>query len=120
MQKIRKRYTFWCAQWAGSCSFAGSCGIWQYSSKGVVPGISGRVDLDYAYQDFPSIIVKGGFNGYAPKTSPQTKLYYTVVSGDTLSDIAQKYGTSLASILKLNPGIKNPNVIYPGQKIRMK
>ena len=64
--------------------------------------------------------MKGGFNGYAPKTSPQTKLYYTVVSGDTLSDIAQKYGTSLASILKLNPGIKNPNVIYPGQKIRMK
>ncbi|MCH3997938.1 MAG: LysM peptidoglycan-binding domain-containing protein [Lachnospiraceae bacterium] len=61
---IRKRYSFWCAQWAASCSFAGSCGIWQYSSKGIVPGINGRVDLDYAYQDFPSIIVNAGFNGY--------------------------------------------------------
>lgn len=63
-EEIRKRYTFWCAQWASTCSFAGSCGIWQYSSKGMVPGINGRADLDYAYQDFPSIIVNGGFNGY--------------------------------------------------------
>ena len=119
-EKIRKRYTFWCAQWAGSCSFADSCGIWQYSSKGVVPGISGRVDLDYAYQDFPSIIVKGGFNGYVSTSSTQAKVYYTIVSGDTLSGIAQKHGTSITSILKLNPGIKNPNVIYLGKKIRMK
>lgn len=69
-EEIRKRYSFWCAQWASACSFAGSCGIWQYSSKGTVPGIDGRVDLDYAYQDFPSIIVNGGFNGYKAAASP--------------------------------------------------
>jgi len=70
-EEIRKRYSFWCAQWASACSFAGSCGIWQYSSKGMVPGINGRVDFDYAYQDFPSIIVGGGFNGYKASTKNQ-------------------------------------------------
>ena len=64
--------------------------------------------------------MKGGFNGYVSTSSTQAKVYYTIVSGDTLSGIAQKHGTSITSILKLNPGIKNPNVIYLGQKIRMK
>lgn len=53
----------------------------------------------------------------APK---QTKVYYSVVSGDTLSGIAAKHGLTLAALLKLNPSIKNPNIIYPGQKIRVK
>ncbi len=63
--EILSRYTFWCAQWAKSCSYQGRCGIWQYSSKGRVPGISGDVDLDRCYQDFPKVIRNGGFNGYA-------------------------------------------------------
>ena len=42
-------------------------------------------------------------------------LTYTVKKGDTLSQIALKYGTSVSSIVALNPIIKNPNLIYPGQ-----
>ena len=45
--------------------------------------------------------------------------YYTVKSGDTLSGIAEKYGTTYQNLAKMN-GIQNPNVIYPGQKIRVK
>lgn len=45
--------------------------------------------------------------------------YYTVQSGDTLSGIAEKYGTTYQNLAKMN-GIVNPNVIYPGQKIRVK
>ena len=45
--------------------------------------------------------------------------YYTVKSGDTLSAIAKKYGTSINNIVKLN-NIKNPNLIYPNQKLRVK
>lgn len=41
---------------------------------------------------------------------------YTVQRGDTLSAIARKYGTSVSKIAKDN-GIKNPNLIYPGQKL---
>ena len=45
--------------------------------------------------------------------------YYTIRSGDTLSEIAQKYGTSVSQLQSWN-GIKNANVIYAGQKIRVK
>lgn len=45
--------------------------------------------------------------------------YYTVKSGDTLSGIASKYGTTVAKLQSLN-GIKNANLIYVGQKIRVK
>ena len=45
--------------------------------------------------------------------------YYTVKAGDTLSDLAAKYGTTVAQLQKWN-GITNANVIYAGQKIRVK
>lgn len=62
-------FTHWVAQYASKCTYGGSYGIWQYSSSGQVNGISGRVDLDISYQDFPSIIKAGGFNGYAKQTT---------------------------------------------------
>lgn len=43
---------------------------------------------------------------------------YTVVKGDTLSGIAAKYGTTYQEIAKEN-GIKNPNLIYPGQQFKI-
>ena len=57
-------YTHWVAQYTDKCTYAGNYGIWQYTSKGSVSGISGNVDLDLAYQDFPTVIKNGGFNGY--------------------------------------------------------
>ena len=44
---------------------------------------------------------------------------YTVKSGDTLSGIALKYGTTYQHLAQIN-GIANPNLIYPGQKIRIR
>lgn len=64
-ESVRKRYTVWVAQYATKCSYKGEYGIWQYSSKGSVPGVNGNCDMDECYTDFPSIITKGGFNGYA-------------------------------------------------------
>lgn len=43
---------------------------------------------------------------------------YTVKSGDTLSGIAKKYGTTVAKLVELN-GIKNANLIYKGQLIKL-
>lgn len=47
------------------------------------------------------------------------KVYYTIKSGDNLSSIAKKYGTSVNQLVQWN-NIKNPNLIYPNQKIRVK
>lgn len=42
---------------------------------------------------------------------------YTVKKGDTLWGIAQRWGVSLQALIAANPGIKNPNLIYPGDKV---
>ncbi|MEW6729926.1 MAG: LysM peptidoglycan-binding domain-containing protein [Acidobacteriota bacterium] len=44
---------------------------------------------------------------------------YTVKSGDTLSEIAQRNGVSLSSLIAANPQIKNPSLIFPGQQINV-
>ena len=46
-------------------------------------------------------------------------IYYTVQDRDTLSEIAEKYGTTYQKIASMN-GIQDPNKIYAGQKIRVK
>lgn len=43
---------------------------------------------------------------------------YTVKSGDTLSGIASKFGTTYQKIAADN-GISNPNIIYPGQVLKI-
>ena len=48
-----------------------------------------------------------------------TKKYYTVKAGDTLTDIAKKYKTTVDKLVKLNK-IENANLIYAGQKLRVK
>jgi LysM repeat protein len=42
---------------------------------------------------------------------------YIVKPGDYLTRIAARYGVSLAAILKANPEITNPNLIYPGEAL---
>ena len=49
-------------------------------------------------------------------TRPQT---YIIKKGDTLSKIAKANVITLATLLRLNPQITNPNKIYVGQEIRL-
>ncbi len=42
-----------------------------------------------------------------------------VKSGDTLSRIARDAGTTVAELVALNPEITDPNLIRPGQEIRL-
>lgn len=53
---------------------------------------------------------------YHVKTWEVFPLIHTVKPGETLYQISRDYRTSLASIIRANPGI-NPNIIYSGQKI---
>ena len=49
----------------------------------------------------------------------ENSVYYTVQKGDCLQYIANKYGTSVNRLVKLN-NIKDKNLIYAGQKIKIR
>lgn len=68
------------------------------------------------------------FNYISPMTCPQPPqipappqcpggTIYTVVPGDTMFRIANRYGISLQELIRANPQIPNPNLIYVGQMI---
>jgi GH25 family lysozyme M1 (1,4-beta-N-acetylmuramidase) len=59
-----KNYTLWLAEYGSRLNWNGPVGIWQYTSDGRVPGISGAVDLNNCYEDFPTLIKNAGLNGY--------------------------------------------------------
>ena len=46
--------------------------------------------------------------------------WHTVVKGDTLWGLSRRYGVELSRLIALNPDIRNPNLIYVGQKVRIK
>ena len=58
----------------------------------------------------------GDTGGGAAQRSGETVIH-TVVSGDTMWAIAVRNGLTLQQLLALNPQVKNPNLIYPGDRI---
>lgn len=62
MSKL-SRYAVWCAQWNNVCEYE-NVGIWQYTNVHSVNGVTGKVDADYAYYDYPAQIKAKGLNGY--------------------------------------------------------
>ena len=62
-----------------------------------------------------------GSSGSGSSTSPsstQSYITYTIVSGDTLTKIANKFGTTYQELARIN-GISNPNLIKVGQVIKV-
>lgn len=50
---------------------------------------------------------------------PGQQIWHTVVRGDTLWALSLSYGVRVEDIVALNPSIRNPNLIYPGQRVRI-
>ena len=124
-----KDYDKWVARYSKKPEYVTEYGMWQYTSSGKVNGYSGNLDLNEAYKDYPNIIKSNGLNGYSKDSSSSNshqintdttskETIYTVVGGDTLSGIANRYGTTYQKLAEYN-GISNPNLIYPGQQIRI-
>lgn len=95
---------------------------WQWTDNGL--GMS--VDTSY---DFDGAFTVGSASGTvptAPVPAPQPAEHvghpatgtYTVQTGDTLSAIANKYGTTYQNLAAIN-GIGNPNQIWPGQVLKV-
>ncbi|MCM1967783.1 MULTISPECIES: LysM peptidoglycan-binding domain-containing protein [unclassified Streptomyces] len=56
-----------------------------------------------------------------PVPAPSVSSTHTVAKGDSLSSIAEAAGTTLSQLLSWNPGLAgNPNLIYPGQQIKVR
>lgn len=92
----------------------------QYTDSGRVAGISGNVDRDLYTEsiflsDTSEIPTTENPNSETINTE---SIYYTVQSGDTLYEIATRYGTTVQEIVDINH-IANPNLIYPGQTLRI-
>ena len=73
----------------------------------------------YGNGDTRKVALGSRYNEVQNIVNGSTAQYYTVQSGDTLSGIASKYGTSYQNLAAMN-GIANPNLIYAGQKLRVK
>lgn len=54
------KYDKWVAQYADALEYDGAA-FWQNTSHGSVPGITTRVDMNYQFKDYSSIIVADGF-----------------------------------------------------------
>lgn len=119
-----KDYALWMARY--SSKLGRDADIWQYSQTGKVNGIKGDVDLNWGYRsdlfgekgktvDKPKATTPKPAPKPKPKATPST---HTVKSGDTLSEIAVKYGTTTANLKSIN-GLKDADVIYIGQKIKL-
>lgn len=125
------KYDLWLAQW-NVTEPSVECGIWQMYDNGEIDGISGNVDMNMSFKDYPSIMIEKGINGYIkndeikkeiPKQEQNTSndisyINYIVVKGDTLSKIASKYNTKVSDLVKIN-NICNPDIIYENQLIKV-
>ena len=91
----------------------------QYTDQGNVAGIKGNVDRDLFTEEIFLDDSSEIPNTENPNDNYNTEtIYYTVKRGDTLSAIALLYGTTVEEIVQIN-GIKNVNLIYPGQVLRI-
>ena len=61
---VQTRYSLWVANTSRTPKCVNTYGIHQHSFKGAVSGISGDVDLNNCYIDFPTIIKNANLNGY--------------------------------------------------------
>lgn len=122
---IANNYELWLAYYGDYNNLTGVETSWekwigvQYTDRGEVAGIRGKVDRDlYTENIFLSDTSKIP-NNENPNDSINTEsIYYTVKQGDTLSEIATRYGTTVQEIVDTN-NITNPNLIYPGQTLRI-
>ncbi len=95
------------------------CDLWQYTETGRLAGVAGNVDLNRLTGSKPLSYFVGGTATAPPAANKKPAANtHTVKVGDTLSAIAKKYKTTVAELVRIN-GIKNPDLIRVGQKIKL-
>ena len=109
-------------------NYSGDYAMHQFTSSGAISGWSGPLDLSLFFGDENAWRAYAGATGQSVPT-PQVQAYtqpvaqtdgttYIVQPGDTLSEIAQRFGTTYQHLAAIN-GISNPDIIHVGQEIRI-
>ena len=86
----------------------------QYTDQGTVPGINGYVDRDKFTEKILLENKEEIPNNNTDIDSSENYIRYKIKKGDTLSEIAIKYNTTVAELVRIN-NIKNPNIIYANE-----
>jgi len=125
-EELANEYPLWVAQYyVSNPSDNGKWSVWegfQYTDRGNVPGINGYVDRDRftseilldSQEEIPSNEENNENSGNTGNVDDYIK--YTIQRGDTLSEIAQRYNTTVNELVRLN-NIQNPNMIYANETL---
>ena len=123
--ELAQNYQLWLAYYSGEERLQGIETRWsnyiglQYSDRGRISGINGAVDLDrFSEEIFLDEISEVPVTENPTGTINTETITYTVQRGDTLWAIARRYGTTAEEIAEIN-NISNPNLIYPGQQLKI-
>ncbi len=85
---------------------------------GVVLAVRSALRSDAPAARTTTVVTRTG-PGRARPAQTAPKRYYVIASGDTLGGIAQRFGTTVDALLRLNPGIE-PTALHPGDDLRVK
>ena len=118
--ELANRYPLWVAQYyVSEPSNNGKWNSWegfQYTDQGTVPGINGYVDRDKFTEKILLENKEEIPNNNTDINSSENYIRYKIKKGDTLSEIAIKYNTTVNELVRIN-NIKNPNIIYINQTL---
>lgn len=78
------------------------------------PGLFGELGYKYADTSIPA-----STSNPVQSNPVSNSNVYTIKSGDTLSAIAKTQGTTISELMRLNPQITNPNLIYAGKSLNL-
>jgi LysM repeat protein len=88
------------------------------TSVGVIAQANGIVNPDFILAGQTLLIPVPPLVNLPPSGGAGANLSYLVQPGDTLSEIAIRFGSSVEAIAQAN-GIANPNLIFAGQSLRI-
>lgn len=121
--QLSEKYSLWLAYYSHNLNevetkWENYVGL-QYTDQGIIPGINGLVDRDIFTKEV--FLEEVEVLPDVPKTTDSINtemVYVTVKKGDTLGAIAKKYRTTVQELADINQ-IENPNLIYPGQILKI-
>ena len=88
------------------------------TSMDVLASLNSEItNINVIYEGQRMQVPSGSGVPYSP--APSSGQVYTVQKGDTLRKIADRLNTNVEALLKVNPQVTNPNLIYTGQGLNL-